>query len=348
MPDQEISDAEDAVAPMKLVIDTDPGIDDAYAILLAFKSLEVEVVGLTTVFGNVPTPLATRNALFLLEMAGRGDVPVAEGAHGQLDDGEEKRIAHWVHGEDGMGNTNPPEPQGSPCGKRAAEFIVEQANKLKGELNILALGPLTNLAEAVRLDPAIKDKVKRVLVLGGAFKTNGNVHPAAEANIYGDPLAADVVFSSGMEIYTVGLDATHLCVMPEGDINSLRDSMGEFGSFLHSISGFYIDFHFKVWGQRMMHPHDAIALVALLRPDLFEWREGAVCVATDGLCKGMTVMDYGGKKMAWGEQMEPEESGPRGVGLPGGGGSQYNQDEAVRLRVVARDQSIGNRPNEEG
>ncbi|TYK19606.1 putative uridine nucleosidase 2 [Cucumis melo var. makuwa] len=169
-----------ADSPKKIIIDTDPGIDDAMAIFLALQSPELEVLGLTTIFGNVYTTLSTKNALHLLEIAGRTDIPVAEGSHVTITNGTKLRVADFVHGNDGLGNQNFPPPNGKPIDQAAAVFLVEQANLYPGEVTLVALGPLTNIA---LLDSGFAKKIGKIIILGGAFFVNGNVNPAAEANV---------------------------------------------------------------------------------------------------------------------------------------------------------------------
>ncbi|AQK89685.1 putative uridine nucleosidase 2 [Zea mays] len=197
----------------KVIIDTDPGIDDAMAIFVALRSPELEVLGLTTTFGNVHTALATRNALHLLEAVGRTDIPVAEGSHVTIKKATKLRIASFVHGSDGLGNQDFPPPATKPIDQSAAAFLVEQANLYPGQVTIVALGPLTNLALAVELDPSFPKKIGQIIILGGAYSVNGNVNPAAEANIFGDPDAADIVFTCGADILAVGLNVTHQVVL---------------------------------------------------------------------------------------------------------------------------------------
>ncbi|KAK1319663.1 putative uridine nucleosidase 2 [Acorus calamus] len=196
----------------KIIIDTDPGIDDAMAIFVALQSPEVEVIGLTTIYGNVYTTLATRNALHLLEVAGRTDIPVAEGSHVTITKGTKLRIANFVHGADGLGNQNFPPPKGKPIRQSAVEFLVEQANLHPGKITVVALGPLTNIALAIQRDPGFMKNIGQIVLLGGAFSVNGSVNPAAETNIFGDPDAADIVFTSGADILAVGINVTHQVV----------------------------------------------------------------------------------------------------------------------------------------
>ncbi|PSC71961.1 putative uridine nucleosidase 2 [Micractinium conductrix] len=283
------------MAPIKLIIDTDPGVDDSMAILAAFNSPEVEIVGLTSIYGNVPTSMATRNAITLCALAGRVDVPVVEGSHKSLRGAAKERIADFVHGSDGFGNTNPQLAEGEPAPGSAAEFIVQQASKHPGEVVVLALAALTNVALALHLDPTLPEKLNRVVVLGGAFQVNGNVNPAAEANIFGDPDAANVVFSKLPNCWVVGLDVTHQCLMTTEQINGMA-GRGAHGTFLRDITQFYLDYHRGVYGMEAVYMHDATALAAVVRPDLFEWHAGAVLVVADGPAKGRTIRDEGKKR----------------------------------------------------
>lgn len=281
--------------PIKLIIDTDPGVDDSMAILAAFNSPEIEVLGLTSMYGNVPTTMATRNALTLCQLAGRPEVPVVEGAHKSLRGAAKERIADFVHGSDGFGNTNPQLAEGDPAPGSAAEFIVRMARQYPGEVVVLALAALTNVALALHIDPQLPQTLGRLVVLGGAFTCNGNVNPAAEANIFGDPDAANVVFGRMPNTYVVGLDVTHKCVLTAAQIDGM-EGRGRHGTFLRSITQFYLDYHRRVYGMAGVYVHDATALAAVVRPELFEWHKGAVLVVTDGPAKGHTIRDEGHKQ----------------------------------------------------
>ncbi|RMZ53177.1 hypothetical protein APUTEX25_005166 [Auxenochlorella protothecoides] len=266
------------MAPLKLIIDTDPGIDDSMAILAAFHSPEVEIIGLTTIFGNVP---------------------VAQGALTSLKGVAKERIADFVHGSDGFGNTDPEFSQEEPLPISAAQFIVECAAKWPGEVVVLALGPLTNVALAIHLNPDLPQLLHKVVVLGGAFFVNGNVNPAAEANIFGDPDAANVVFAKAPNCWVVGLDVTHQCQLSRRQLDGLQ-GVGRHGSFLSAISQFYLSYHKHVglssYGMDAVFVHDAAALSAVLRPELFQWHAGAVLVDTEGAFRGHTLVDEGKKE----------------------------------------------------
>ncbi|KAK7378781.1 hypothetical protein VNO80_04228 [Phaseolus coccineus] len=276
----------------KLIIDTDPGIDDSMAILMAFQSPEVEVLGLTSVFGNATTEVSTRNALLLCEIAGRENVPVAQGSSEPLKGGT-PRVADFVHGEDGLGNTFLPLPKGKKIEKSACEFLVEKVSEYPGEVSVLALGPLTNVALAIKRDSSFASKVKKIVILGGSFFALGNVNPAAEANIYGDPEAADVVFTSGANIVVVGINITTQVQFTDADLIQLKESQGKYAPFLSDICKFYRDWHAKSDGVHGIFLHDPVSFVALVRPDLFTYQKGVVRVETQGICVGHTLLDQG-------------------------------------------------------
>lgn len=279
-----------ATAPKKIIIDTDPGIDDAMAIFLALRSPEVEVIGLTTIYGNVYTTLATRNALHLLEIAERTDIPVAEGSHVTITKGTKLRVADFVHGADGLGNQNFPPPKGKPIDKSAAEYLVEQANLDPGNVTVVALGPLTNIALAVKLDPSFSKNIGQVVLLGGAFAVNGNVNPAAEANIFGDPDAADIVFTSGADIIAVGLNVTHQVVLTDADREKLANSSGKLAQYLCKILDVYYGYHRDAYSTRGVYLHDPTAILAAICPSLMTYTEGAVRVQVNGITRGITIL----------------------------------------------------------
>lgn len=276
--------------PKKIIIDTDPGIDDAMAIFVALQSPEVEVIGLTTIYGNVYTTLATRNALHLLEVAGRTDIPVAEGSHVTITKGTKLRIADFVHGADGLGNQNFPPPKGKPIEQSAAAFLVEQANLYPGKITVVALGPLTNIALATQLEPAFAKNIGQIVLLGGAFAVNGNVNPAAEANIFGDPDAADIVFTSGADILGVGINVTHQVVLTDADREKLARSNGKFAQYLCKILDVYFSYHRDAYSTKGVYLHDPTALLAAVNPSLITYTEGVVRVQTNGITRGLTIL----------------------------------------------------------
>ncbi|CAH8251277.1 unnamed protein product [Arabidopsis lyrata] len=280
----------------KIIIDTDPGIDDAMAIFVALNSPEVDVIGLTTIFGNVYTTLATRNALHLLEVAGRTDIPVAEGTHKTFLNDTKLRIADFVHGKDGLGNQNFPPPKGKPIEKSGPEFLVEQAKLYPGEITVVALGPLTNIALAIQLDPDFSKNVGQIVLLGGAFAVNGNVNPASEANIFGDPEAADIVFTCGADIIAVGINVTHQVIMTANDKDKLASSNGKFAQYLCKILDVYYDYHLTAYEIKGVYLHDPATILAAFLPSLFTYTEGVARVQTSGITRGLTLLYNNPKK----------------------------------------------------
>ncbi|KAM2638573.1 hypothetical protein EV2_026599 [Malus domestica] len=274
----------------KIIIDTDPGIDDAMAIFVALQSPEVQVIGLTTIYGNVYTTLATRNALHLLEVAGRIDIPVAEGSHVTITKGTKLRIADFVHGADGLGNQNFPPPKGKPIEQSAAAFLVEQASLYPGKVTVVALGPLTNIALATQLDPEFAKNIGQIILLGGAFAVNGNVNPAAEANIFGDPDAADMVFTCGADILAMGINVTHQVVLTDADREKLAMSNGKFAQYLCKILDVYFSYHHDAYSTKGVYLHDPAVVVAAVDPSLFTYTEGVVRVQTNSITRGLTIL----------------------------------------------------------
>jgi len=279
---------------LPVILDTDPGIDDAMAIAYACAHPELELLGLTTVFGNVPVKLATRNALAVLENFAKGDIPVAEGASQPL---VQKPFPHpyFVHGDDGMGNIDLADGKALVIAQNAAEFIVEQSLARAGEISLVAVGPLTNIAEALRLDPTLPQRIKQLVVMGGTVDEPGNVSPVAEANFLGDPHAADEVFSADWPATIVGLDVTHKVLLFDSELENLSRNSKIYGDLLFRSSRFYVNFYSSSGAARGMHEpgcamHDATAMVYLLRPELFTTVSGPVRVATDTVAAGQLIM----------------------------------------------------------
>ncbi|MBA0814868.1 hypothetical protein Gohar_020667 [Gossypium harknessii] len=280
------------------------------AIFVALRSPEVEVIGLTTIYGNVYTTLATRNALHLLEVADRTDIPVAEGSHVTItfctQKGTKLRIADFVHGADGLGNQNFPPPEGKPIDMSASDFLVEQANLYPGKVTVVALGPLTNIALAIQQDPSFVKNIGQIVLLGGAFAVNGNVNPAAEANIFGDPDAADIVFTSGADVLAVGINVTHQVILTDSDRETLASSNGKFAQYLLKILEVYFNYHHDAYSTKGVYLHDPTAMLAAINPSLITYVEGAVRVQTNGITRGLTLLYNKQKRFAeiteWSDQ----------------------------------------------
>jgi inosine-uridine nucleoside N-ribohydrolase len=276
---------------MKLIIDTDPGIDDAMAIFYAAAHPEIELIGLTTVFGNVPLAVATRNALRLAGMTGQR-IPVAEGAAQPL---VQPLPPHpdFVHGAEGLGDIAPVAPSALPDPRPAAQFLAEATAAHPGEVTICAVGPLTNLAQAMALHPAIIGNVARVVVMGGAVECPGNVNPEAEANIWNDPHAAAAVFAAPWEVTLVGLDITERVNCSPADFAGIARAAPVIGGFVNDAVQFYIRFHRQRHGLDGCHMHDPTAVFAITDPHLFESRTAPVGVTLEGAAAGRTRLAPG-------------------------------------------------------
>lgn len=270
----------------KIILDTDPGIDDAMAIFFAFQSPDIEVLGLTTVYGNVPVTMAAKNALSLCELA-EMNIPVCQGV-GMPWVGPESNYAHFVHGDDGFGNINHPDPVGKIDPRSSAEFIVEMARKYPGEITVVAVGPLGNLALALRLEPALPKLLKAVNIMGGAAFVPGNVTPVAEANIWNDAYAAEIVFGADWKLNMFGLDVTYDLPFPPNFTNVLAGKNPTLGGFIEKASEFYMDFYSEGKETRQCYFHDAFPIAYIVDPTLFEMTEGNVRVSTDKLNQGQT------------------------------------------------------------
>lgn len=265
---------------LKLIIDTDPGIDDAMAILYAIAAPEIDLLGLTTVFGNVTTPKATRNALYLLEQAGI-EIPVAEGLH-RPRIGPPFPPTSAVHGAEGFGTLAVPTPQRRALVETAPEYLVRMARAHQGELLLCPIGPLTNIAAAMELDPSFCSNLKGMVVMGGSLRAGGNITPAAEANFYHDPHAADFVLRHGCNMTLVGLDVTNRVICPRSFFARLASESPKMGGLLHDMAEFYIDFYETVGKFAGCGMHDPSALVACIAPELFTTEPHALRVALSG------------------------------------------------------------------
>ena len=271
-----------------ILIDCDPGHDDAIALLLALASPEVELVGVTTVSGNQTLAKTTANALRVLELVGRGDVPVAAGA-----DRPVKRdlfVAAYVHGESGLDGSALPEPQGKPVPEDAADFIAERVSGSAPPVTLVPTGPLTNVAVFLERHEDAARKLERIVLMGGAI-AEGNVTPAAEFNIWADPEAAARVFRSGLDVTMVGLDVTHKALMTPAHGRRLREA-GRTGTVVAELLEFYSRFHREVYGFPGSPIHDAVAVAHVVAPGLVETKRLNVEIELESeLCRGRTVVD---------------------------------------------------------
>lgn len=289
--------------PKRVIIDTDPGVDDAAAILFALGSPELAVEALTTVFGNVDVEQTTRNALTILEVAGRTDIPVLQGAAKPLM--REPHYAALVHGQDGLGEVGVPPPRQQPAPGRAAEEIVRRIMEAPGEITLIALGPPTNVAIAALLEPRIAANVKELIYMGGAVFHMGNASPVSSANNLNDPEATAIIYQAGFPLVQVGLDVCQHCYVTEQQLEALRASGGPKAEFLLAISRFHMRAYrgsweaavgFTQYGQGpWVHFNDVPCTAFVVAPELFTTVERYVAIETrSGLTDGQTVVDIRG------------------------------------------------------
>jgi inosine-uridine nucleoside N-ribohydrolase len=265
-----------------ILLDCDPGHDDAIALLLALGSDEVELRGVTTVAGNQTLGKTTANAIRVLELAGRGEIPVAAGADRPLV--REPRVAANVHGETGLDGPDLPPPQAKPEGEHAVDFL---AGRIAGT-TLVATGPLTNVALLLARHPGARPQ--RIVLMGGAI-AEGNVTPAAEFNIWADPEAAARVFTSGIELTMIGLDVTHKALVTSAHAQELRGA-GRIGEVVAELLDFYGVFHREVYGFDGSPVHDAVAVTHVIDPTLLQTAHVNVQVDCESrLCRGRTVVD---------------------------------------------------------
>lgn len=276
----------------RILIDTDPGVDDAMAILLALSSPEVQVEGLTVVFGNSgDVNLLGRNACAILELAGQSDIPVAVGTTNPLVRAYHGR-GSTVHGDNGLGDVALPTPAKTPVDQSAAHFIIDKCVANPGEITLVTLGPLTNIALALRIRPDLPRYVRRLVMMGGAVSAPGNVSPVAEANVHNDPEAARLVFNAGWEITMAGLDVTMQVHMDDEYLATVRELGNRAGQFVWDITRFYIAAYHR-FGYEDMVVHDSCALMAIIRPEFFTSKFVYVDVETSGeLTRGQTIGDW--------------------------------------------------------
>ena len=276
----------------KIIIDTDPGQDDAVAILLALASPELDVLGITAVAGNVPLELTARNARIVCELAGRTEIPVFAGCDRPLD--RALVTAEHVHGETGLDGPLLPDPQMPLQDRHAVDFIIDKV-RATDDVILCPLGPLTNIATALRRAPDIAPRIKRIVLMGGAYFEVGNITPTAEFNIYVDPAAADVVFRSGVPITVLPLDVTHKALVTQPRLDAFRALGTRIGDTVADWTGFFERFDKEKYGSAGAPLHDPCVIAWLLRPELFSGRKVNVEIETASeLCLGMTVADWWG------------------------------------------------------
>jgi purine nucleosidase len=277
---------------MKIVIDTDPGQDDAVAILLALASPEFEVLGIVAVAGNVPLALTETNARRICELAGRPHMPVFAGAERPMV--RDLVTAEYVHGKTGLDGPDLPEPKMPLQERHGVDFIVETLRREPpGTVTLATLGPLTNIALALNRAPEIAQRIERIVMMGGGFFEGGNVTPAAEFNIYVDPHAADVVFRSGIPIVMIPLDCTHKALTTRARVEAIRALATPVGKATAELLDFFERFDERKYGTDGGPLHDPCVIAYMLAPDIFTGRNCNVTVeCASELTMGMTVVDW--------------------------------------------------------
>jgi len=302
----------------KVILDTDPGVDDAMAIAYALAHPDIDLLALTVVFGNINIDFATRNAQYILDVLGATDVVVAKGA---AVPSVQAALPHadFVHGADGIGNIYPGSTPEIPAANAtplrgearhaqvheldAADFIIQTARENPGEITLVAVGPLTNIAEALRREPALPDLVAGLVIMGGTVVEPGNVSPVAEANFLNDPHAADELFAVDWPATIVGLDVTHKIMLGDSHLKLLGEKAGLTGDLIWRSSRFYVDFYTqsgaaKEAAENGAEPqcamHDAAAIAYVVIPEAFTVLSGAARVVHDGVAIGQFAIDRKG------------------------------------------------------
>jgi inosine-uridine nucleoside N-ribohydrolase len=270
-----------------VLIDCDPGHDDAMALLLALASPELEPLGVSTVHGNQTLERTTANALRVLEFAG-SDLAVAAGADRPLL--REPAVAAEVHGETGLDGPDLPPPASAPVADHAVDFLAERLRASASPVTLVPTGPLTNVALLLATHPEAAERIERIVLMGGAI-AEGNVTPAAEFNIWVDPEAAARVFASGLDVTMIGLDVTHRALMTAEHAERLR-AAGRVGAMVAELWEFYSRFHRRIYNLGGTPVHDAMAVAHVIRGDLVQTRHVNVEVdCASELCRGRTVVD---------------------------------------------------------
>ncbi len=275
---------------MRIILDTDPGVDDALAIMYLAAQEDAEIVAVGSVHGNVTASVAAQNALRVLELVGIS-APVAVGAARPL--AQPLQTAEFVHGKDGLGGHAGAEPRGTVVSESAAEQLVRLARAHPGELTLLALGPLTNLAIAVLLEPDLPRLLRSVIVMGGAVTVPGNITPYADANFYHDPEAADLVLGAGFPDMTlVSLDATEQTRAGADWLTAVGELPGRTAEFANRLLGHYTAFYTQMFGTHTCTLHDPLAAALMLEPKLATYREMPLAVELTGThTRGQVVSD---------------------------------------------------------
>lgn len=277
--------------PKHIIIDTDPGIDDALAFLLALASPELVVDGIVTIHGNASTAQVTTNALSILELAKRSNVPVYRGC--ELPLVQPSMLSPETHGNSGLGYAQLPAPQSQVRAQHGSDFIIEHIMSHPEEITLVCIGPLTNVALAIRKEPRIVQAVKEVFIMGGAIKHQGNTTPLAEYNTYVDPHAAHIVFHSGMPMILTPLDVTYQCIFTTDDLSRLQKIDSPITKFIADSTRFYMEFHDEYQKIDGCVINDPMTLALTYMPEICDYENLYVDVdISSGVGLGNTFADF--------------------------------------------------------
>ena len=275
----------------KILIDTDPGIDDSLAILLALASPEISLEGLSVVHGNCSLAQATVNALSVLELARASHIPVAMGC--ELPLVQPSLLAPETHGNTGLGYAKLPSPQSKPTRQHGCDFLIEKIMSNPGEIALVAIGPLTNVALTIRKEPRVVAALKEIIIMGGAIRHEGNTTALAEFNTYVDPHAAHIVYHAGIPTTLVPLDVTYQCVLTLADVERLQKIDSPIPSFVRDATKFYMEFHDEYQGVQGCVINDPLALALTFAPELCDYRDLPVDVdISGGISTGKAIGDF--------------------------------------------------------
>ena len=277
--------------PKRILIDTDPGIDDSLAILLALASPELSLEGISVVHGNCSLEQATTNGLSVLELAQASLIPVAKGC--ELPLVQPSLLAPETHGNTGLGYAKLPGPRTKPTSMHGSDFLIEKILSNPGEFTLVAIGPLTNVALAIRKEPRIVGALKELIIMGGAIRHEGNTTALAEFNTYVDPHAAHIVYHAGIPTTLVPLDVTYQCVLTSQDVERLLKFTSPIPRFIKDTTDFYMEYHDSYQGIKGCVINDPLALALTFAPELCDYQELPVNVdISGGVSTGKTFADF--------------------------------------------------------
>jgi purine nucleosidase len=277
--------------PKKIIFDTDPGIDDSCAILLALASPELSVEGISVVHGNCSVDQALTNALSVLELAHASHIPVARGC--ELPLVQPSLLARETHGQTGLGYAKLPEPHTKSTVQHGSDFLIEKIMSSPGEIALIAIAPLTNVALAIRQEPRMVNAIKELIIMGGAIRQEGNTTALAEFNTYVDPHAAHIVYHTGIPTTLVPLDVTYQCILTPDDVKRIRKLDSPIAKFVEDSTRFYMEFHDEFQNIDGCVINDPLALALTFAPELCTYREMPVEVdISGGVSMGKTIGDF--------------------------------------------------------